>query len=83
MSNPYNLALHEHLLSLGFKYEGRVEAHWEDDGDPENGPHLSGWPAHDQYTGPNDLFFVDENGRMHHELELEAYCEAMEAAHGS
>ncbi len=87
MSTPFNLALHEHMLSLGFHYEGRQAAHWEDTGDPENGPGgLSGWPAHDQYTGPNDIFFADENGRMHHEprdLELEAHIEAMEAAHAA
>lgn len=77
---PFNLALHEHLTQLGFHREVRQEACWEDTGDAESGPSLSGHPAYDQYTGPRDLFFVDEHGHFHHEvrdLEMEAYVEAM------
>lgn len=37
------------LSAAGFECE-HVEAHWEDIGGPENGPKLSGHPAHDSYT---------------------------------
>lgn len=40
---------HHHLIDLGFSHV-HVEASWEDTGDAENGPRLSGDPAYDEYT---------------------------------
>jgi hypothetical protein len=45
---PFNLAAHEALLAAGYSYE-QFEECWEDDGDPENGPSLSGHSAFDWY----------------------------------
>jgi hypothetical protein len=61
MSAPFNLALHEHLLALGFVYQ-RVEADWIDDGDAESGPHLSGHDAFDEYEDADSRVFCGEGG---------------------
>lgn len=63
MDHPFNLALHEMMLARGASYI-RIEAHWEDVGDPENGPRLDGWPATDLYTDDTHDYHSDENGRV-------------------
>lgn len=75
---PYNLALHEHLISLGY-----VHTHNEadfDDGDPENGPGTyGGHCAFDQYEGPDEYCFASEAGvldRQARDLELEKWMAA-------
>jgi hypothetical protein len=75
---PFNAAAHEALLAAGYKHE-RVEASWEDDGDAENGPHLSGGPAYDEYKDADSRVVVQEEGKAFYEirdLELEAAIEA-------
>jgi hypothetical protein len=69
---PFNLALHEHLLALGYKYTAH-EAEF-DDGDPENGPGTWGCPAYDEYEGPADYVFyseIGESGTELRDLEME------------
>jgi hypothetical protein len=54
---------------------------FEDDGDAESGPHLTGGPAYDEYESADDRVIIDHNGHFaHHEkrdLEWEAHCDAM------
>jgi hypothetical protein len=60
---PFNPAAHDHLLALGFTHE-RYEASWEDLGDAENGPQLSGGPAYDEYQAEDGFtVYVGEDGR--------------------
>lgn len=58
---PFNLALHECLMRLGYSYQ-RVAADWEDDGDAENGPHLSGHDAFDEYEDADSRVYCSEGG---------------------
>jgi hypothetical protein len=82
---PYNAALHEQLLALGFE---RVwhDAEWEDTGDAESGPALDGHPAWDEYTSASEIICIDEAGRVVHreerDLELERWCEEQARASG-
>ena len=57
---------HHHLLELGYVHTHN-EADWEDDGDAESGPHLSGGPAYDEYYVPGHSIYVEENGTIHQE----------------
>ncbi len=61
--NAYNQALHIHLLAHGYEHE-RVEASWEDHGDAETGPMVSGGPAYDMYLGPDEVVFATEDGLL-------------------
>ncbi len=63
---PYNLALHEHLMSLGYEYQ-RFACTFEDAGDAENGPHLTGGPAYDMYSSPTEFIYATEGGVLDHE----------------
>lgn len=79
--NAFNLAFHDFMLSLGAEHE-RIEEHWEDVGDAENGPELSGHPAFDVYRDADTVYVVDENGRADHEpRDLEMEQAAAEMAH--
>lgn len=48
----------ELLTLLGYSLTNHVEESWEDDGDAENGPHLTGGPAFDEWTRPGDSHAV-------------------------
>ena len=48
------------LLACGYVVTHH-EAHWEDDGDAENGPHLSGCPAYDEWR-EGGKYVIVENG---------------------
>jgi hypothetical protein len=66
--NPFNLALHDFLIGLGFAYE-RLPAHWEETGDAESGPlGLQGHEAFDEYRKDNLIVYYDEDGRSDFEL---------------
>jgi len=74
---PFNLALHEHLTSLGYQ-RTRQDATWEDDGDAESGPHLIGGPAYDEYSSADEYVFASENGtldRMPRDQHLENWLD--------
>jgi len=74
---PYNLALHEHLLSLGYTYQ-QVEADWEDVGTGETGPMVYGHHGYDEYTGPDEYCFASADGvldRQPRDLELEKWLD--------
>jgi hypothetical protein len=60
---PFNLALHHHLLSLGYEWTRNPES-WEDTGGPESGPRLSGGPAYDEYESPDDFVYASEDGSV-------------------
>lgn len=74
-ATPFNLALHEHLTALGYSWVQHEET-WEDVGDAENGPELTGGPAFDEYTGPDEIVCASASGDVGREarnLEAEAY----------
>lgn len=71
---PYNLALHDHLVSLGYLHT-HENADF-DDGDPENGPGTWSHPAFDMYEGPDEYVFVSEMGetdRQNRDNDLERW----------
>lgn len=77
MITPFNIALDEHLVGLGYT-RIRMEASYEDVGNGETGPIVHGCPAYDEYTSPDDYVFFSENGTANHELrdlEFEAWIE--------
>lgn len=75
---PFNLALHDHMMTLGYEWT-RIPDSWEDDGDGESGPHLTGGPACDQYAGPDEYVYCAFEGRVldrqARDLEYEAWCD--------
>jgi hypothetical protein len=48
---PHHALLHETLVEAGYSYT-REPCTFEDDGDAESGPHLTGGPEFDQYESP-------------------------------
>lgn len=62
---PFNIKIHTSLLALGFTHK-HYEADWYDDGNAENGPHLSGGPGFDEYLRKFDKMkvCVDEDGSI-------------------
>ncbi len=77
--NAYNQALHVHLLAHGYTHE-RVPADWEDHGDAETGPMVTGGPAYDMYIGADEMVFSGETGvldRVARDLEMEKHMEGM------
>ena len=60
----FNPGIHEHLLAQGYEYHHNP-ADWQDVGDCENGPELSGGPAWDCYSNGKDYLAVDEEGEVH------------------
>ena len=75
---PFNLALHEHLMVNGCTHE-RVDADWEDDGDGENGPHLTGHPDFDVYEDATDRYVMRDDGDFYHEVRDLAFEEYMKS----
>ncbi len=76
--NAYNQALHVHLLAHSYTHD-RIPASWEDCGDAENGPMVSGGPAYDLYIGADEMVFATEDGvldRVARDLEFEKWLEA-------
>ena len=61
MTKPFNIALHEHLTSLGYNHT-RHASSWQDIGDADNGPCLDGGPAYDEYAGDDEYIFASEDG---------------------
>lgn len=61
MIHPFNIALHDHLLSIGYAYE-RCPEEYYDSGNGETGPMVHGHAAYDQYTGDDDYVFCDVSG---------------------
>jgi hypothetical protein len=62
MATPFNPAFHEFMFLEGATHK-RIEEHWEDAGDAENGPQLEGFMAHDLYTLDGIDYAVFENGK--------------------
>ena len=58
---PFNQALHDFLITNGYQRYHEPES-FEDDGDCENGPHLTGDPAFDEYVDENTRVIVEEGG---------------------
>ncbi len=76
---PFNLSLHDHLMTLGFTHE-RVENSFEDIGEAESGPELSGGPAYDVYQDAASFVYMSEHGESGTELrdlEMEEYVKSM------
>lgn len=57
----FNPAFHAFMIQQGASHQ-RVEANWEDVGDPENGPKLEGYPAYDMYNLDGTDYAMFENG---------------------
>lgn len=59
----FNLAFHDFMRSIGAKHTF-FEASWEDVGDAENGPELSGHGAYDAYVLDGIEYAVSEDGTV-------------------
>jgi hypothetical protein len=63
---------HKELLASDYTHT-HVEASWSDDGDAENGPHLSGGPAYDEYSLRDGdtvhLVRIDADGKEDYQQE--------------
>lgn len=57
---------HHHLLDLGFEHT-RIEAFWEDTGDGESGPMVSGHNGFDQYESGNEVVYLSPEGEAAYE----------------
>ena len=57
----FNTAAHAALIAAGYVHE-RHDADWQDTGDAENGPELSGGPAFDLYTDADSVVMISESG---------------------
>jgi hypothetical protein len=72
----FNLSAHAGLVALGFQHT-RHEADWEDEGDGESGPRLTGGPAWDEYEDADFRVVVDDHGMVAlwepRDLQLEAW----------
>ena len=79
---PFNPVYHELLLMQGYTWIPH-ECSFEDIGDGESGPMLSGGPAYDLYQNEKWEIIVEADGTIPAEgvqmrdLELEAYFESM------
>jgi hypothetical protein len=75
----YNADLDAHLTELGYKRTWHPDS-FEDDGDGESGPHLTGGPAFDEYEDATERVIIDEKGHAVHrelrDLEMEKFIEA-------
>lgn len=79
---PLNEQLHTTLLALGFTHAYHASS-FEDDGDPENGPHICGGPAFDEYESPTRRVIVSEEKVEVDELrdpQWDAFCDAAASA---
>lgn len=76
--DPFNADIHAALLAEGFAFTPH-EADFEDDGDGESGPHLTGGPAWDEYESDDERIVVAHNGAVVHreprDLAFEAWVE--------
>jgi hypothetical protein len=52
-----------HLRKLWYTYD-RYPSDLEDVGDGETGPMLTGWPAFDIYSSPEDTIYIDDSGKF-------------------
>jgi len=59
----FNPGIHEHLLAQGYEHH-QYPADWEDVGNGESGPMLSGGPAWDYYGNGKDFLAVSEKGEV-------------------
>lgn len=62
-SVTFNPAFHAFMMTFKDATHERIEADWEDTGDAENGPELTGHPAFDLYVLDGIEYIVDEHGR--------------------
>lgn len=60
-AKAFNPAFHAFMMMLGATHE-RLPKHWEDTGDAENGPELSGFASHDIYELDGVEYVVFEDG---------------------
>ena len=60
-ARPFNMALHDFMETQGATHE-RIANSFEDIGDPENGPELTGCPGHDIYVLDDVEYVVFEDG---------------------
>ena len=81
-TTPFNQDIHDNLVAMGY-VPTLYECTFEDVGDAENGPELTGDPAFDEYKGPAEYVIVDESGHVVHreerDLVFEAWIEEQEA----
>lgn len=61
-----NFQLHRFLTDQGAFIHTHHPEDFEDTGDGESGPHLSGHPAYDEYAGESHTIFVDSTGLIQH-----------------
>jgi hypothetical protein len=79
---PYNEQAHAHLIELGYVRTWHEDS-FEDGGDAENGPDLTGGPAFDEYKSADDYVMIDEQGHFAHyerrDPEIEEWAAGMGA----
>ena len=77
---PFNENIHYWLFWMEYDYH-HVEESFEDDGNAESGPHLSGYPAYDEYRNDEEYLIIDYFGHFVHrekrDLEFEKFLEEM------
>ncbi len=59
----FNPALHAFMMSQGATHQ-RFAASWEDVGDAENGPEMTGCQAYDEYTLDDTCYAAFEDGTV-------------------
>lgn len=73
-----NEEVRNNLTALGYEHTHHEED-FEDIGDAENGPKLSGGPAYDEYLSPEDRIIINHRGNFAQfelrDLAFEAWCD--------
>ena len=67
---PFNPAAHDFFVGAGYVVT-HYESDFEDVGDAESGPKLSGGPAFDEYAADDHYVIVTEGGATSVSLETE------------
>jgi hypothetical protein len=79
----YNAAVDAQLVEMGYKRTWHPDS-FEDTGDGESGPHLTGGPAFDEYESADERIIIDESGHCAHrelrDLEMEKFIAAEQGA---
>lgn len=76
---PYNLALHEHLIAQGYEWRRMPELVWECTAcQLENNDGL----AYDEYIGPHEMVFALSDGTIEREARDPEFEQFLHALHG-
>lgn len=80
-----NQWLHNMLTDQGAVTHEHEPESWEDDGDGESGPHITGGPAFDRYTSESHCFIINASGTIVDSEPIDwamwRFCEEMARLH--